>query len=278
MTMSHLQTRTLTDALDCVDAILDERGTRLVEVEERPKLARCFSRRPCPEFESWAFSAAEYEECAAAVRERAPEMLRHLQKPVTDRNFTIVGHSNLDLRFDIDPNGAKSLPHTLRDGTAVQGASVASRGSVLYSSGLLGIPTIDERTLYLYQPDDLPQGNAAEIASSIFEMPRRTPAQKGFSVTFPRARTHNLPDHGWVSHLESDDGEYAVKNFVSSGEAILDENGFFARETQVVQMVYLCAGSGDYRVTIDGPFLAFFADDSGVHAAAWFDRDSFTKL
>jgi len=31
-------------------------------------------------------------------------------------------------------------------------------------------------------------------------------------------------------------------------------------------------------VTIDGPFLAFFADDSGVHAAAWFDRDSFTKL
>ena len=28
-------------------------------------------------------------------------------------------------------------------------------------------------------------------------------------------------------------------------------------------------------VIVDGPFVVFFADDTGVHAAAWFDRDSF---
>jgi len=278
MSTSHLQTRTLTDALDRVDAVLDTRSTRLQATDERDKLARCFSRLPCPDFESWAFSASDYEECAAAVRKRAPEILHRLQKPITDRDFDIVGHSSLDLRFDIDPNGAKSVPHTLRDGTAVQGASVTARGSLRYSSGLISIPTTDARTLYLYQPDDLPQSNAAEVASSIFEMPRGKPAQKGFSVTFPRARTQNLLDHDWVNHLESDDGQYEVRNFVSSGEAILDENGFFARETQIVQVQYFSMVIGVQRVTIDGPFLAFFADDSGVHAAAWFDRDSFTRL
>jgi hypothetical protein len=40
-------------------------------------------------------------------------------------------------------------------------------------------------------------------------------------------------------------------------------------------MEYLCKGEELKPIAIDGPFVAFFADSSGIHAASWFDRDSF---
>lgn len=96
-------------------------------------------------------------------------------------------------------------------------------------------------------------------------------------VSFPQAYTQKLPDHGWVSQLASEDHLYVVKHFLSSGEAILTCDGFFARETHVLQMTYICMAEELHPVSIDGPFLAFYADDTGVHAAAWFDRDSFIQ-
>lgn len=276
MGASHLQTRTLTDALDRVDTILAARGTRLAEREERHRLARCFSPQPIAGFDSWAFSASEYEETALVIGKRAPELLDRLKKPLNDRDFTVVGHCKLDLRFDTDPNGAESVPHTLRDGTLVNAARITSAKALLYANGLTGLPTVDGRVVYLFQPFEPPAANAAQIATSSFTN-RGKCTRKGLTVTFPQARTASLPDYGWVTQLTSEDRLYVVKNFVNNGEAILNENGFFARETQVVQMHYLCVPEVGYQVIIDGPFVVFFADDAGVHVAAWYDRDSFEQ-
>src|SRR5262249_54224257 len=98
----------------------------------------------------------------------------------------------------------------------------------------------------------------------------------GIRLGFPEARTGSLPDYGWVWGLKSECELYDVTNFVNSGEALVDHNGFFARETQVVQVRYSFAPRQYSDVVIDGPFLVFFADDTGVHAAAWFTRDAFT--
>ena len=89
---SHLQTRVLTDGLDRVDTFLAARGTRLKESEERYRLASCFASQPRAEFESWAFSASEYQEAALVVSKRAPEILGRLQRPLNDSDFTVVGH------------------------------------------------------------------------------------------------------------------------------------------------------------------------------------------
>lgn len=276
MSASHLQTRTLTDALDRLDTLLATRRTRLKATEERRRLASYFAPHPQPEFESWAFSASEYQEAALVIRERAPELLGHLHKPLNDRDFTVVGHCSLDLRFAADPNGANSVQHTLHDGTQVRGARVTSAKALLYSSGLVSIPTMDGRDVYLFQPAGPREGNAAQVASSTFKNRGKT-ARVGLTVTFPQAQTANLPEYGWVTQLESEDGLYMVRNFVNSGKAILNENGFFARETQVMQVAWLCETEEYHQVIIDGPFIAFFADDTGIHAAAWFDRDSVTR-
>jgi hypothetical protein len=244
--------------------------------EERCRLAACFAPKPAFGFDSWAFSASEYEETALAIGERAPELLDRLMEPLEDSDFTVVGHCDLDLRFDTDPNGAKSIPHILRDGTPVNAARITSAKARLYSSGLVSLPTIDGKIVYLFQPSDPPAANAAQIASSCFAK-RGKSTRKGLAVTFPQARTASLPDYSWVTQLTSEDRLYVVKNFVNSGEAILNKNGFFARETQVVQLDYLDIPEERYQVIIDGPFVVFFADDAGVHAAAWFDRDSFEQ-
>lgn len=276
MSESYLQTRTLTDALDRLDTVFAGRGTRLTGREKRRKVASCFAPRPASGFDSWAFSASEYEEMALVISGRAPELLDRLVRPRSNRDFTVVGHCSLDLRFDADVNGAESVPHTLRDGTFVCGARITSGRALLYSSGLAGLPTTDGRTVYLYQPSERAAADAAEIASSTFRN-RGEATRKGLAVTFPQARTAHLPDYGWVTRLTSEDGLYIVTNFVNSGEAILNESGFFARETHVVQMLCLCSTQQRHNVIIDGPFVAFYADDAGVHAAAWFDRDSFER-
>ena len=147
---SHLQTRTLSDALDRMDALLANRGTRLKEVGERRILASCFAAQPVPDFESWAFSAPEYEQAKLAISKRAPELLGRLHRPRDDRDFTVVGHCSLDLRFKTDSNGAMSVKHTLRDGTRVEGARVTAGKALLYSSGLISLPVSGERVVYLF--------------------------------------------------------------------------------------------------------------------------------
>lgn len=274
MNGSHLQTRTLTDALDLVDAVLRARRTRLVESPDRRSLAGCFAPRPAKGLQSFVCTASEYDETAALIVKIEPALLGLLQRPLTDRDFGLVGHSGLDLRFETDPNGAERTPLPLADGSTVTGAHVTSMDGVLYSSGLISLPTLDGRLVYLWQPAQPPEGDAARIAASILEK-RGRPTVEGISVTFPLARTDRLLDHAWVGRLRSEDGLHSVTRFVSSGAAILDENGFFSRETQVVKTKYRCVPTERHRVTIDGPFVVFLADTSGVHAAAWFDRDSF---
>ena len=275
MNASHVQTRTLTDALNRIDTILGSRGTRLRDVAVRRRLAECFAAQPAPEFQSWAFSAAEYEETLLAISTHAPQLLGRIQRPTSGRDFAVVGHCSLDLRFAADSNRAEPVPHTLCDGTRVEGARVTAASAVRYSSGLVSLPTIDGRAVYLLQPAERPEGDAAQIAAWSFAN-RGGVTHEGLSVTFPQARTADIPDYGWVPQLRSADGLYVVEAFVNSGEAILNENGFFARETNVVQMHYLCSVADRHLAAIDGPFVAFFADTTGVHAAAWFDRDSFS--
>lgn len=187
MSRSHLQTRTLTDALDRADSILGLRRTRLGEVKDRHRLANCFAVRPGPEFQSWAYSASEYDETALAVGKHAPELLSRMQRPISDQDFTIIGHCSLDLRFDTDHNGANSVRHTLRDGAQVAGAQVSSVKAVLYGSGLVSLPTIDSRVVYPRQPTERPATDAAQLASSSLEN-RGEIVKTGLSVTFPRAR------------------------------------------------------------------------------------------
>lgn len=247
-----------------------------METRERRQLASCFAPQPGPDFESWAFSASEYEQVARVITERAPEILGRLQRPASERDLSLVAHCSLALRFDTDPNGAESVPHALRDGTPIEGAWVSSAKALLYSSGLAALPTIDGRFVYFFQPESR-EGNAAQIASSIFKNCGEATRQ-GLAITFPEARTGTVVDYDWVMQLASEDGLYQVVNCVNSGEAILNYNGFFARETQVLQVAYYSMPEARHEVVIDDPFVVFFADATGVHAAAWFDRDSFRRL
>ena len=68
-----------------------------------------------------------------------------------------------------------------------------------------------------------------------------------------------------------------MKNYVSGGWAFVDHNGFFAQETQVVQIAYFSIVKKQLEIVIDRPFLVFFADTHGIHTAAWFSWDSFCE-
>tara|TARA_B110000495_G_scaffold168066_1_gene154830 strand:+ start:4378 stop:5106 length:729 start_codon:yes stop_codon:yes gene_type:complete len=220
------------------------------------------------------FSAAEYDDLVAEIAQLAPELVDRLNGPFTDDDFTIVGHCSLDLRFQADNNGGDPIDHRLRDGTAVRGAKVTSKQAKRYANGLVALPVASGESVYFFQPEKHNDWQAASLAASVYEE-RGNIEQTGITLIFPQARTKQLPNYEWVEQLTSECRMYYVGNYVNSGEAVVDENGFFARETQVVQMRYLSASKDRYQVIIDGPFLVFFADSNGVHAAARFDKDSF---
>jgi len=279
---SHLQTRTLIDALSEVDVLLQGRGTALQASPQRAALARSFAAKRHPKFfDAWAFSAAEYELAVWRVREVAPALAAKLEPPTSPGDFTIVGNCALDLRFKADPNGANKAHVKLRDGTRAFGAEVKASGALVYAKRLVALPATSEGQpvhVYFYQPNEDPADTtAAELAAKVFTT-LGSPLSAGVTLRFPVARTSSLPDCGWVSRLQSACRLYAVGNHVSAGEALVDHNGFFARETQVVQVAYLSISRPMKTVVINGPFLVFFADEEGVHAAAWFDWDAFSLM
>jgi hypothetical protein len=275
MGQSHLQTRTLTDALNAVDAILISHSTQLQSSQQRLTLASALAQEPpTKEFHSWAFSAAEYSELSEQISVIAPDLAARIEPPTHPRDFTVVGHCAVDLRFESVPNGAYEVEHTSEEGTVVVGCCVHSARARRYSSGLVALPTIDGRDVYFYQPPTQPTQGAAALAATIYSDRDPSPAS-GVVLTFPRAATSTLPPYDWVSGLESRCGLYVVKNFVSGGDARVDQAGFFAQETSVVQVKYRSIPDTFPEVLIDGPFLVFYADQHGVHVAAWFDEDSF---
>jgi hypothetical protein len=275
MSPSHLQTRTLTDALDAVDAILISHSTQLQFSQERVTVASAFAREPPTKgFHSWAFSAAEYPQLIHRISVVAPDLAARIQPPKSPNDLTVVGHCSVDLRFDSVTNGAYEVEYTSDDGAVVLGCCVHSARARRYNSGLVALPTIDGRDVYFYQPPERPTHGAAALAATIYSDRDPNPAS-GVVLTFPRAATSTLPPYPWVKGLESRCGLYVVKNFVSGGDARVDHTGFFAQETSVVQVEYRSIPETFPEVVIDGPFLVFYADQHGVHAAAWLEEDSF---
>jgi len=272
---SHLQTRNIVDALNQVDEILGQRATCLKKSQERSELSQCFAVKPFPDFfSSWAFSAAEYNETIAVIRRHAPELCDCLIEPDSERDFSVVGHCSLEALFSCDPNGTYEESHSLADGTKVEGATIIGSEICLYMNGLLRIPTETSGFVYFYQPTESVNMQAAELAVDSLKQ-AGDEVCRGIDLTFPKARTSQLPAYEWIKGMESDDGLYRVANFVHSGESFVDHNGFFAKETNIVQMEFLCEMEARRKVVINDPFMVFFVDDSGVHAASWFDRDSF---
>ena len=135
---------------------------------------------------------------------------------------------------------------------------------------------LHERPLfrYFYQSAEPVKVQAPRLAATSLEQAGDI-VRRGINLTFPRARTSQLPTYEWVKALETENELYRIANFVHSGESFVDHNGFFARETNIVQLQFLCEVEERQKIVINGPFLVFFADHSGVHAASWFHRDSF---
>lgn len=264
------------DALAAADAVLRARGTAFCASQERIRLQMQFARVPYPRFfDSWVFAADNFDAAIERVRGCAPELARALVRPESPGDFTIVGNCALNLEFDADSNGATKTTIQLRTGRSVPGAKVTSTAAQIYSNGLVEIPARSGERVYFCSGTQIPEVLAAAQSARRLFLDKGGALAQGVTLRFPVARTSRLPDYSWVTGLESTCERYAVRNFVSQGEAWVDHNGFFARETQVVQMVERCP-TNDYReVLIDGPFLVFFADRHGVHAAAWFDWDSF---
>jgi hypothetical protein len=167
---SHVQTRTLSDALNRIDEVLEDRATRLKESTERSELSRSFAVERYPGFfDSWAFLASEYDETIALIRERAPEVSDRIEIPNSERDFTGVGHCSLDARFECSSNGAYEIPHRLYDGSQIAGARVIAAGICVYSNGLLSIPTETSGCVYLFQPREPIEVQAAGLAAATFE-------------------------------------------------------------------------------------------------------------
>ena len=273
---SHLQTRTLTDALNVAHGVLRSRGTALQSPLDRERLDASFAREPYPRFfDAWAFLADNFDVAVDALKSVAPDLAVKLVPPADSRDFTVVGNCSLDLRFAADPNGAAFVPIDLRNGQRVAGARVVCSSARVHSSGLVELPASErDAKVYFYSPPRDSAVSAAELARDVFRNRGRV-ASIGVTLQFPAARTSRLPEYGWVTALRSTCGLYFIRDFLSGGEALVDHNGFFARETQVVQVAYRSVPMQPPKVVIDGPFLVFFADENGVHAAAWFSWDSF---
>ncbi len=69
-------------------------------------------------------------------------------------------------------------------------------GALLFSSGLVGLPTKGRRYVNLLQPRGAREDSAARLAASAFEG-RGAFEREGLTVVFPTARTETLPDYGW---------------------------------------------------------------------------------
>lgn len=277
MPESHMQSRGLTDALCLVDNILAGRGTSLAYSAARAALARWFAPQPHPVFfDGWAFMADGYAEAMARIRACAPGLAQQVVPPSNPNDFTIVTHCALDLRFAAVPEG-NLVKLMLANGTQASGAEVPCERGIVYSNGMVALPAADGNWVCFHQPgEDFADGAAAAATRALAG--RGQAAHVGLDFSFPVARTSTLPDYEWVRSLQSRCATYVVRAFHSQGEARVDQHGFFARETQVVQMGYLSMREPLRKIVFDGPFLAFFAAAGGVHVAAWFDWDAFQAV
>lgn len=272
---SHVQTRTLTDALAKAAEILRTRNTSFVASAEHAALDELFARSPRGEaFRSWAFLAAEYDQAVRQVQECAPALAASLERPSHPNDFVVVGHCSLDVRFPAEPNGAEAIELEVLGGETVKGAEVTARSAHLFRDGTVAFPIDTGGVVYLHQPTEEPNSSAAQLAYDVWSKLGK-PRSAGLTVQFPAARTTNVPEYPWVTRLVSTCDLYFVKKHLCQGEAHVDHNGFFASETQVVQVAWRSVPPKLQKVVINGPFLVFFADSDGVHAAAWFGQDSF---
>lgn len=275
--ISHLQTRTLTDALKLVDNVLKSRNTALVHSELRERVASWFGNERYPRFfDSWAFTATDFDSAIVKVSQNAPQLVQQLEKPIHPYDFTLVGNCSMDLRFSSDSNDADPIPLQLFNGNWVRGAVFTSSRTRVFSNQLIGLPTKQSETVYFYSPESEPQISAANLAQQIFADKGKT-IRTGITLKFPVAQTSNLMNYSWIKELVSTCGLYFIKNYISAGKALVDHNGFFAQETQVAQIKYLYKLEKLTEIVIDKPFLVFFADIRGIHAAAWFSWDSFCR-
>lgn len=274
---SHLQTRTLTDALNLADDILKSRNTALAYSEQRNYLEACFAKECYPRFfNAWAFTGMDFDSIVERIIQTAPRLAQRLEKPTHPNDFTIIGNCSIDLRFSPDPNGADPISLHLRNGNRVKGAQFISSRTRVYSNHLIELPTEASEFVYFYSPESEPRFSAANLAHLVFA-DKGEVISTGVTLKFPVGQTSNLMDCSWVEELVSICGLYSVKNYISAGNAIVDHNGFFAQETQVVQIKYRSIPKQLPEIVIDKPFLVFFADSHGVHAAAWFSWDSFSE-
>lgn len=275
---SHIQTRALVDALNGVDDLLHGRNTKLVKSNERKSLAKNFSVKPYHKFfYAWAFTAKEYPTLLKKIKVLSPELVSKLVPPERPGDFTLVGHCELALKFKLVENGSMETKIVLQSGETVKAASIISERAFQYSNGVVCVPSRSGENIYFYSPTDDNNAFSSDLACKIFQTCNKIEIKK-LQLSFPIAKTNTIPKYEWVWRLESENELYFVKNFINSGEAIVDENGFFAKETQIVQMKERGFVPEFTKVTINKPFLVFFADDSGVHASAWFNKDSFEML
>jgi hypothetical protein len=276
---SQLQTRALSDALRLADDVLCSRGTSFNNSRGRDTLSRAFADEPHSRFfYSAAFLACDFTAAQAVIASVAPTLAAQLKPPENANEFTVVGNCSLNLQFEADPNGAVSINIRLRNGAVAEGARVTAKFARVYSNGIVELPTTTaSERVYFYAPAEAPELAPADLAFKVFAE-RGLAESNGVQLYFPIGRTSRVPENAWVASLQSKCGLYYVGNHLCCGEAIVNHNGFFAQDTQVVQIQYRCGVSNRRVVCIDGPFLVFFATDSGVHAAAWFDWDSMSVL
>lgn len=271
---SHIQTRILTDALNKVDDVLKTRNTSLIYSADQEQLGSYFAQKAYPKyFDSWAFTAAEFSATVEKIAQITPHLVPQLEEPTSPYDFTIIGNCSLDLIFNFDNAYERSLQ--LCNGKWVKFAQVDSYGKV-YSNRLIAIQTsIPSEKVYFYCPETEPQLSAASLAQQVFAN-RDDAIDTEISLKFPMAQTTHLVDYPWVKDLKSKCGLYEVRNHLYSGKAVVNQYGFFAQEIHVVDM--MCLSFMEYEKVIDRPFLIFFANEDGIHAAVWFSWDSFTEI
>ena len=272
---SHLQSRALTDALHAADGLLRSRHTSLAYSAERVELEMCFAKEPYGSFfRSTAYTAAEFPAMLEVLEKYAPELAAQLERPAHPNDIGVLGITALHLRFEVSGE-AMQVPVRLANGRTVEGASLECDRARLYTSGTVALPTEGAEWVYFSQLPAPRYAGAAAAASKVFEHIGDV-AERGARLTFPVAETSRVPDYSWVFGLRSRCGLYAVRNVLSVGKARVDMAGFLANEVKVLQVAWYGGGLTPREVVIDGPFLVFFANEAGVHAAAWFNGDSFS--
>lgn len=275
---SQLQTRALIDALREADGVLRSRGTSFNDSTDRNSLSNAFAEEPPSKFfYSAAFLSEDFAAVQAVVSTFAPSLAAQLEPPSNEHEFSVVGNCSLDLQFEPDPNGAVALNVKLRNGEIAEGARVTAKHAQVFHNGVVELPTTTGEKVYFFAASEVPELDPVDLAVKVFGE-RGGVESRGVQLYFPIGRTSRIPEYSWVASLQSRCGLYYVGKYLCCGEAIVNHNGFFAQDTQVVQIQYRCGVDARKVVSIDGPFLVFFATDHGVHAAAWFDWDSMSIL